>query len=58
MGGSESFVKKNELDGLTFNRTQNASKIAENYVLSEDGLFYYQGQRRRRRDSSSDWWFQ
>jgi hypothetical protein len=45
---------KNELDGLTFNRTQNASKIADNYVLSEDGLLYYQGQRRRRRDSSSD----
>jgi hypothetical protein len=45
---------RNELDELTFSRAQNASKIADNYVLSEDGLLYYQGQRRRRCDSSSE----
>jgi hypothetical protein len=38
----------------SLSRAQITSKIANNYVLSEDGLFYYQGQRRRRCDSSSD----
>ncbi|GMF48061.1 unnamed protein product [Phytophthora fragariaefolia] len=35
------------LDSLIHRRAQNASKIADSFDLSEDGLLYYQGQRRR-----------
>ncbi|GMF51331.1 unnamed protein product [Phytophthora fragariaefolia] len=41
------------LDSLTHRRAQNASKIADTFVLSEDGLLYYQGQRRRRAEPDS-----
>ncbi|GMF63422.1 unnamed protein product [Phytophthora fragariaefolia] len=44
---------RGELDSLTHRRAQNASKIADSFVLSEDGLLYYQGQRRRR--AEPDW---
>ncbi|GMF43589.1 unnamed protein product [Phytophthora fragariaefolia] len=42
-----------ELDSLTHRRAHNASKIADSFVLSEDGLVYYQGQRRRRAELDS-----
>ncbi|GMF36262.1 unnamed protein product [Phytophthora fragariaefolia] len=41
---------RGELDSLIHRRAQNASKIADSFVLSED---YYQGQRRRR--AELDW---
>ncbi|GMF63400.1 unnamed protein product [Phytophthora fragariaefolia] len=44
---------RGELDSLTHHRAQNASKIADSFVLSEDGLLYYQGQRRRRAEPDS-----
>ncbi|GMF60214.1 unnamed protein product [Phytophthora fragariaefolia] len=44
---------RGELDSLTHRRAQNASKIADSFVLSEDGLLYYQGKRRRRAESDS-----
>ncbi|GMF59144.1 unnamed protein product [Phytophthora fragariaefolia] len=42
-----------ELDSLTHRRAQNASKIADSFVLSEDGLLYYQGQQGRRAEPDS-----
>ncbi|GMF55598.1 unnamed protein product [Phytophthora fragariaefolia] len=44
---------RGELDSLTHRRAQNASKIAGSFVLSEDGLLYYQGLRRRRAEPGS-----
>ncbi|GMF52089.1 unnamed protein product [Phytophthora fragariaefolia] len=44
---------RGEFDSLTHRRAQNASKIADSFVLSEDGLLYYQGQRRRRAEPDS-----
>ncbi|KAE8882239.1 hypothetical protein PF002_g10217 [Phytophthora fragariae] len=44
---------RGELDGLTHRRDQNASKVADNFVLSEDGLLYYQGQKRHRAELDS-----
>ncbi|GMF44532.1 unnamed protein product [Phytophthora fragariaefolia] len=44
---------RGQLDSLTHRRAQNASKIADSFVLSEDGLLYYQGQRRRRAEPDS-----
>ncbi|GMF47192.1 unnamed protein product [Phytophthora fragariaefolia] len=39
---------RGELDSLTHRRAQNASKIADSFVLSDHGLLYYQGQWKRR----------
>ncbi|KAE8985840.1 hypothetical protein PR002_g22521 [Phytophthora rubi] len=44
---------RGELDGLTHRRAHNASKVADNFVLSEDGLLYYQGQKRHRTELDS-----
>ncbi|GMF27705.1 unnamed protein product [Phytophthora fragariaefolia] len=44
---------RGELDSLTHRRAQNASRIADSFVLSEDGLLGYQGQRRRRAEPDS-----
>ena len=43
-----------ETDSLSYQRTRRASKLAENFVLSEDGLLHYQGQRRSQNDKEAD----
>ena len=42
---------RGEVDSLSHQR---ASKLAENFVISEDGLLHYQGQRRNRADTDDD----
>ncbi|KAE9283494.1 hypothetical protein PF008_g27392 [Phytophthora fragariae] len=44
---------RGELDSFTHRQAQNASKVADNFVLSEDGLLYYQGQKRHRAEFDS-----
>ncbi|KAE8980835.1 hypothetical protein PR001_g24180, partial [Phytophthora rubi] len=45
---------RGQIDQLTRRRAYNAGKVADHFVLSEDGLLYYVGRRRGRGEPTDD----